>query len=119
MHLIRELVEEQMANNSFVGMTLDNIATSLATSARTLHEATSQTTQIGPMDLLRYCRLEQVRRVLTDAPSREAWIDQTGLKATAGNVFKHFGMSHQSRAGAAYKDLFGVSPKQDALDHSN
>ena len=116
---IRELVEDQMVNNSFAGMNLEMVANSLATSPRTLHQATSDAAGMGPMDLLRYCRLEQVRRVMTDKPSRECWQEQTGLKATAGNVFKHFGMTHQSRAGAAYKEVFGVTPKQDQLDHSN
>ena len=47
----------------------------------------------------------------------EAWTDETNLKPTCGNIFKYYGLG--GKAGLAYKELFGVTPKQDQKDSLN
>jgi len=115
--LIRELVEAQFARNCFVGMDLEDVAKEISTSARSLQLSCKETADIGPMDLLRNVRLEQARRLLTDKLASEAWTTETSLKATCGNIFKFYGLG--GKAGLAYKELFGVTPKQDQKDSLN
>ena len=115
--LIRELVEAQVARNCFIGMDLEDVAKEISTSARSLQLSCKETADIGPMDLLRNVRLEQARRLLTDKVAAEAWTHETKLKPTCGNIFKFYGLS--GKAGLAYKELFGVTPKQDQKDSLN
>jgi len=115
--LIRELVEAQVARNCFAGMDLEDVAKEISTSARSLQLSCKETADVGPMDLLRNVRLEQARRLLTDKVASEAWTTETSLKATCGNIFKYYGLS--GKAGLAYKELFGVTPKQDQKDSLN
>lgn len=114
---IRELVEAQVTRNCFVGMNLDDVAKELSTSARTLQLSCAETANVGPMDLLRNVRLEQARRLLTDKVAAEAWTRETKKKATCGNIFKFYGLG--GKAGLAYKEMFGVTPKQDQKDSLN
>ena len=94
---------------------LADLANSLHASTRTLQDDTNRQVGMGPMDLLRLVRMQQVRRVLTHQPSSDQFGDCFGRPAVKA-VFEHFKLSYSNRTIASYKCFFGKTPKQDQLD---
>ena len=70
----------------------------------------------GPMELLRICRMQQVRRALTHRPTNEDLQDLFETRPTVERVFKHYGLTYSTSQRKAYKDFFGKTPKQDEKD---
>ena len=85
-------------------------------SLRTIQEACDKELGFGPMELLRLCRMQQVRRGLTHRPTNEDLKDLLETRPTVELVFKHYGLTYSTSQRKAYKDFFGKTPKQDEKD---
>ncbi len=94
-------------NNANKTFKLDDISTILYSSRRTLIQGCKENFQIGPMELLKSIRLEQVNRVL-----RSNAIRQSLELSKVGDVAHHFGFTSRGHFSAAYQSQFGESPRQ-------
>jgi len=113
--LTRGVIDLVYEDTSLLPLKLTDYANSLHASGRTIQEDTKKQTGMGPLDLARLIRMQQVRRVLTHQPSSDQFGDCFGRPAVK-TVFEHFKLSYSNRQIANYKSFFGKTPKQDQLD---
>jgi AraC family ethanolamine operon transcriptional activator len=105
-HLVHELINWGF-ENSTNPLKLDDISNVLFSSRRTLIQGCKENFKMGPMELLRLIRLEQVNHVLRSNELRAS----LELKKV-GDVANHFGFSSRGHFSAAYQSQYGETPRQ-------
>ena len=104
--IIQELVRWGFRNSS-TPIKLDDISSILYSSRRTLIQGCKENFQIGPMELLRSIRLEQVNWALRSNEIRKS-LDLNKV----GEIANHFGFTSRGHFSAAYQNHFGETPRQ-------
>ena len=107
--LIRELVQWGF-QNGHQPLNLDDVSRALYTSRRTLILGSKQSTGMGPMELLRSIRLEQVNWMLRSPATRVA----ANLHSVS-EVAQHFGFRSRGNFAAIYRQHFEESPRDTLL----
>ena len=93
--------------NSTNPLKLDDVSNILFSSRRTLIQGCKENFQMGPMELLRLIRLEEVNHFLRSKELRRE------LKLNkVGEIASHFGFSSRGHFSASYQNQFGESPRQ-------
>ena len=100
--------------NSSNPIRLDEISNILFSSRRTLIQGCKENFNMGPMELLRLIRLEQVNFHLRCSELRAA----LDLKKV-GDTANHFGFSSRGHFSAAYQNHFGETPRQTLSKANN
>ena len=113
--LTRGVIDLVYEDTSLLPLKLSDFANSLHASSRTIQDDTNKQVGMGPLDLVRLIRMQQVRRVLTHQATSDQFGDCFGRPAVK-TVFEHFKLSYSNRTIAGYKCFFGKSPKQDQMD---
>ena len=105
-HLVHELINWGF-KNSTNPLKLDDISNVLFSSRRTLIQGCKENFKMGPMELLRLIRLEQVNRVLrSDELRKSLEINKVG------DIANHFGFASRGHFSAAYQNQYGETPRQ-------
>ena len=86
-------------------LNLDEVSQTLYASRRTLIQGTKEALDLGPMELLKRIRLQQVNGMLRSEELRHA----AGLH-TVTEVAQHFGFRSRGHFAKAYHQLFAESP---------
>ena len=102
--LVRELVSWGFRNGS-EELNLDELSQTLYASRRTLIQGSKEAFDIGPMELLKRIRLEQVNGMLRSPELRQA-----AQLNTVTEVAQHFGFRSRGHFAKAYQQLFAESP---------
>ena len=102
--LVLELISWGFINGQ-EAFNLDDVSQTLYTSRRTLTQGTKEALGLGPMELLKRIRLQQVNGMLHSEELRRA----AGLY-TVTEVAQHFGFHSRGHFARAYQQLFGESP---------
>lgn len=84
---------------------LDEVCRTLYASRRTLTQGTKEALGLGPMEVLKHIRLQQVNGMLHSEELRHA----AGLH-TVTEVAQHFGFHSRGHFAKAYQQLFAESP---------
>lgn len=111
--LVYELINWGFENSSNP-VRLDEISNILFSSRRTLIQGCKENFNMGPMELLRLIRLEQVNFHLRCSELRAA----LDLKKV-GDIANHFGFSSRGHFSAAYQNHFGETPRQTLSKANN
>ena len=105
-HLVHELINWGF-ENSTNPLKLDDISNVLFSSRRTLIQGCKENFKMGPMELLRLIRLEQVNCVLRSNELRKS------LELNkVGDIANYFGFSSRGHFSAAYQNQYGETPRQ-------
>ncbi len=104
--IIQELVKWGFRNSN-TPIKLDDVSSILYSSRRTLIQGCKENFQIGPMELLRSIRLEQVNWALRSNETRKS-LDLNKI----GEIANHFGFTSRGHFSAAYQKHFGETPRQ-------
>ncbi len=107
--LIRELVHWGF-QNGHQPLNLDDVSRALYTSRRTLILGSKESTGMGPMELLRSIRLEQVNWMLRSPATRAA-----SKLHSISEVAQHFGFRSRGNFAAIYRQHFEESPRDTLL----
>ena len=101
-------------NNSTTPLKLDDVSKILFSSRRTLIQGCKENFQMGPMELLRLIRLEEVNHFLRSKELRGE------LKLNkVGEIASHFGFTSRGHFSASYQNHFGESPRHTLSMHQN
>jgi AraC family ethanolamine operon transcriptional activator len=112
-HLAKKIVQELVGwgfGNSTNPIKLDDLVNIFFSSRRTIIQGCKENFDIGPMELLRLIRLEQVNKTLRSNEIRES----LELKKV-GDVASHFGFTSRGHFSAAYQNQYGETPRQTLL----
>ncbi|WP_115071046.1 helix-turn-helix transcriptional regulator [Synechococcus sp. UW179B] len=107
--LVREFVDFAF-KNSRNDCNLDQISESLFASRRTLIQGTKESLGMGPMEIMKRVRLEQVNWILRSTEARAA----ENFK-TITQVAQHYGFQSRGHFAKAYQHLFAESPSETWL----
>ena len=113
--LTKGVIDLVYEDTSLLPLRLTDFANSLHASPRTIQDDTHRQVGMGPLDLARLIRYQQIRRVLTHQATSDQFGDCFGRPAVKA-VFEHFKLSYSSRTIAGYKSFFSKTPKQDQMD---
>ena len=102
--LVHELISWGFINGR-EELNLDEVSQTLYASRRTLIQGTKEALDLGPMELLKRIRLQQVNGMLHSEELRHA----AGLH-TVTEVAQHFGFRSRGHFAKAYHQLFAESP---------
>ena len=94
-------------DNSTNPLKLDDVSNVLFSSRRTLIQGCKENFQMGPMELLRLIRLEEVNHFL-----RSKELQRESKLNKVGEISSHFGFSSRGHFSASYQNHFGESPRQ-------
>ena len=94
-------------NNSTTPLKLDDVSNILFSSRRTLIQGCKENFKMGPMELLRLIRLEEVNHFLRSKDLRK----ELELNKV-GEIASHFGFTSRGHFSASYQNHFGESPRQ-------
>ena len=108
-HLPRQKLVHELISWGFINgreeLNLDEVSQTLYASRRTLIQGTKEALDLGPMELLKRIRLQQVNGMLHSEELRHA----AGLH-TVTEVAQHFGFRSRGHFAKAYHQLFAESP---------
>ena len=104
--LVRELISWGF-DNSTTPLKLDDVSNILFSSRRTLIQGCKENFKMGPMELLRLIRLEEVNHFLRSKELRK----ELGLNKV-GEIASHFGFTSRGHFSASYQNHFSESPRQ-------
>ena len=104
--LIHELIDWGF-KNSTDPIKLDEISNILFCSRRTLIQGCKENFNMGPMELLRLIRLEQVNTCLRSEELRRAL-----HLNKVGDIASHYGFTSRGHFSAAYHNQFSETPRQ-------
>lgn len=107
--LVREFVDWGF-KNSRNNYNLDQISETLFASRRTLIHGTKEALGMGPMEMMKYIRLEQVNWIL-----RSTEVQANKNFKTISEVAQHFGFHSRGHFAKAYQSLFAESPSDTWL----
>jgi len=94
-------------DNSTNPLKLDDVSNILFSSRRTLIQGCKENFEMGPMEVLRLIRLEEVNHFLRSKELRRE------LKLNkVGEIASHFGFTSRGHFSASYQNHFGESPRQ-------
>ena len=102
--LVYELISWGFINGQ-EELNLDEVSQTLYASRRTLIQGTKEALDLGPMELLKRIRLQQVNGMLRSEELRHA----AGLH-TVTEVAQHFGFHSRGHFAKSYQQLFAESP---------
>ena len=105
-HLVHELINWGF-ENSTNPLKLDDISNILFSSRRTLIQGCKENFKMGPMELLRLIRLEQVNCVLRSNELRKSL-----ELSKVGDIANHFGFASRGHFSASYQSQYGETPRQ-------
>ena len=113
----QELVREFIGwafKNSRNDLSLDQISESLFASRRTLIQGSKESLGMGPMEMMKRVRLEQVNWILrsTEARANENF-------KTITQVAQHYGFHSRGHFAKAYQNLFAEAPRDTWLKSTN
>ena len=113
--LTRAIIDLAHQDTELQPAKLTDLARILHADERTLQHDTKRQVGMGPMELLKLVRMQQVRRVLTDRTAAQQFSDTYELSGVTHipTVFHHYGLNYNSNSIKRYKDFYGNSPKQD------
>ncbi len=97
--------------NSTKPLKLDDVSDILFSSRRTLIQGCKENFKMGPMEILRLIRLEQVNCVLRSIELRNSL-----ELSKVGDVANHFGFTSRGHFSAAYQNQYGETPRQTLLN---
>ena len=111
--LVREFIDWAFKNprNNY---NLDQISEILFASRRTLIQGTKEALGMGPMEMMKRVRLEQVNWILRSTEARE---DERFTTIT--QVAQHFGFHSRGHFAKAYQNLFAETPSETWLKSTN
>ena len=107
--LVKEFVDWAF-KNSRNNYSLDQISELLFASRRTLIQGTKEALGMGPMEMMKRVRLEQVNSILRSTEARE---DERFTTIT--QVAQHFGFQSRGHFAKAYQNLFAETPSETWL----
>ena len=114
----RQRIAQELVSWGFENSTnpikLDDLANIFFSSRRTIIQGCKENFDVGPMELLRLIRLEQVNKTLRSNEIRES----LELKKV-GDVASHFGFTSRGHFSAAYQNQYGETPRQTLLKTNN
>ena len=96
--------------NSTNPIQLDDLVKVFFSSRRTIIQGCKENFDIGPMELLKLIRLEQVNKTLRSNEIREF----LELKKV-GDIASHFGFTSRGHFSTAYQNQYGETPRQTLL----
>ena len=96
--------------NSRNSYNLDQISELLFASRRTLIQGSKEALGMGPMEMMKRVRLEQVNWILRSTEARE---DERFTTIT--QVAQHFGFQSRGHFAKAYQNLFAETPSETWL----
>ena len=108
--LIHELISWGFENSTNPAK-LDDISKILFSSRRTLIQGCKENFRMGPMELLRLIRLEQVNCLLRSNELR----NMLELNKV-GDIANHFGFTSRGHFSAAYQNQYSETPRQTLLN---
>lgn len=117
-----ELTQRQLLVKNFIqlgfdrgneDLTLDDISKQLFCSRRTLIQGTKDTFEMGPMELLKTIRLEQVNWMLRNKDARA----EAALQ-NVSDIAKHFNFYSRGHFARAYQNLFHENPSQTLQENA-
>ena len=111
--LVREFIDWAF-KNSRNDFSLDQISESLFASRRTLIQGSKESLGMGPMEMMKRVRLEQVNWILR---STEARADENFKTIT--QVAQHYGFQSRGHFAKAYQNLFAEAPRDTWLKSTN
>ncbi len=111
--LIKEFVNWAFENTRD-GCNLDQISESLFASRRTLIQGAKEAFGMGPMEMMKHIRLEQVNWILRSSEARE----DERFK-TISQVAQHYGFQSRGHFAKAYQKLFAETPSETWLKSTN
>ncbi|KZR86557.1 HTH-type transcriptional activator RhaS [Synechococcus sp. MIT S9509] len=111
--LVREFVSWGFRNTD-QDYNLDQISDSLFASRRTLIQGTKESLGMGPMEMMKRVRLEQVNWILR---SPDARADQKFR--TISEIAQHYGFQSRGHFAKAYQQVFAESPSETWLKSSS
>ena len=109
----QQLVKEFVAwafSNASQDCNLDQISDSLFASRRTLIQGTKESYDMGPMEMMKRVRLEQVNWILRSPETR---LDRNFKTIT--EVAQHFGFQSRGHFARAYQQIFHETPSETWL----
>ena len=109
----QQLVKEFVAwafSNASQDCNLDQISESLFASRRTLIQGTKESYDMGPMEMMKRVRLEQVNWILRSPETR---LDRNFKTIT--EVAQHFGFQSRGHFARAYQQIFHETPSETWL----
>ena len=107
--IVQELVGWGFGNSTNP-IKLDDLVNIFFSSRRTIIQGCKENFDIGPMELLRLIRLEQVNKTLRSNKIRES-LELTKI----GDVASYFGFTSRGHFSAAYQNQYGETPRQTLL----
>ena len=107
--IVQELVQWGF-KNSTNPIQLDDLVKVFFSSRRTIIQGCKENFAIGPMELLKLIRLEQVNKTLRSNKIRES-LELTKI----GDVASYFGFISRGHFSATYQNQYGETPKQTLL----
>ncbi|WP_114994111.1 helix-turn-helix domain-containing protein [Synechococcus sp. UW179A] len=111
--LVREFVSWGFKNTD-KDYNLDQISESLFASRRTLIQGTKESFGMGPMEMMKRVRLEQVNWILR---SPDARADKRFR--TISEIAQHYGFQSRGHFAKAYQQVFAESPSETWLKSAN
>ena len=111
--LVREFIDWAFKNprNNY---NLDQISETLFASRRTLIQGTKEALGMGPMEMMKHVRLEQVNWILRSTEARE-----DARFTTITQVAQHYGFHSRGHFAKAYQNLFAEAPSETWLKSMN
>ncbi len=110
----RQILVKEFINwafeNSCVECNLDQISESLFASRRTLIQGAKEAFGMGPMEMMKHIRLEQVNWILRSSEAQA----HKNFK-TIGQVAQHYGFQSRGHFAKAYQNLFAEPPSETWL----
>ena len=113
----QKLVREFVAwcfKNAELDYNLDQISETLFASRRTLIQGTKESFGMGPMEMMKRVRLEQVNWILR---SPDARADKTFK--TISEIAQHYRFQSRGHFAKAYQQVFGETPSETWLKSAN
>ena len=107
--IVQELVRWGF-KNSTSPIQLDDLVKAFFSSRRTIIQGCKENFAIGPMELLKLIRLEQVNKTLRSNEIRES----LELKKIS-DVASHFGFISRGHFSATYRNQYGETPRQTLM----
>ena len=97
-------------SNVDLPLSLELAIQTLHTTRASLSQGCKETLGIGPMEILRYIRLEHVYKALASSEIRK----ELNLQ-NVEQIREHYGFMSRGNFAATYKDCFGERPKETQL----
>ena len=111
--LVREFVDWSFKNSEHA-CSLDQISEFLYASRRTLIQGTKESFGMGPMEIMKRVRLEQVNWILRSQNARE-----NKNFRTISAIAQHYGFQSRGHFAKAYQQVFEESPSETLLKSAN